>query len=204
MTLHRVLRSYALLDAILCPEWNYRYYSFDCNWSNREQLGSMRDGEGDHFFALFNDSGCFLKGFGHESPMSPWRRDRNELWAGLLDGVPECFSDCLTEPAFDMQSTTFCTWREHDDEQWNIGNIDFPEGEDPDGSGYLLSSLDGTPESYSNWAQDYFEVDIDRDAVAEVLNGKALTQPLVARLNRDQSLALLDDDLKSTGWARNR
>ena len=160
----------------------------------------MRNGEGDHFFALFNDSGCFLKGFDHESPMSPWRPNNNGLWGGLLDDVPECFSECLTEPAFDMQNTTFCTWREYADERWNIANIAFPEDDDPDGSEYLLSNLDGKPVCYSNWAQDYFEVDIDREMVAEILNGTALTQPLVDRLNPDQSLALLRDDLNSIGW----
>ena len=163
-------------------------------------MGSMRNGEGDHFFALFNDSGCFLKGFDNESSMSPWRLNNDGLWVGLLDDVPDCFSECLTEPAFDMQNVTFCTWREFADNRWNIGDIDFPESEDPDGSRHLLSVLDGNPESYSNWARDYFEVDIDCDAVAEIFSGHALTQSLVERLNPSQSIALLDDDLSSITW----
>jgi hypothetical protein len=65
------LQSTAMLDAILSPEWEYGYYSFNAGWSAGEQMGSRRDGLGDHFFALFSSSGCWIKGFAHEAPMSP-------------------------------------------------------------------------------------------------------------------------------------
>ena len=47
--LKRMFQSLALLDAILMPDWEYRYYSFDANWSDEEMLASMRDGSGDAF-----------------------------------------------------------------------------------------------------------------------------------------------------------
>lgn len=56
--LRRLLQSMAMLDAILSPEWEYRYYSFNANWSTGEQMGSMRNGCGDHFFAHFTPAGC--------------------------------------------------------------------------------------------------------------------------------------------------
>lgn len=161
----------------------------------------MRNGQGDHFFALFNDAGCFLKGFDHESPMSPWQPTNDGVWNGLLVGVPECFSKCLAEPAFDMRNTTFCIWREYSDEKWNRANIVFPKDDDPDGSEYLLSNLDGEPHSYANWAESYYEVVIDREAVSEILSGRPLTASLVERLNPGHSLALMQDDLDSIGWS---
>ena len=160
----------------------------------------MRDGEGDHFFALFNSSGCFLKGFDHESPMSPWRQPSKELWPGMLTGIPESFSYCLSEPAFDVPNTTFCIWRENSDRTWNMGDIQFPDGSDPDGSESLLSPLDGKPESYKDWAEDYYERAVDLDAVSEVLHGIALSSALLERLNPEQSLALMQDDIESIGW----
>jgi hypothetical protein len=36
-----------MLDAIVCPEWEHRYYSFNANWAADEVMGSMRDGSGD-------------------------------------------------------------------------------------------------------------------------------------------------------------
>ena len=46
-SLRRQMQTLALLDAILEREWEYRYFSFNCRWSNTEQMGSMRNGSGD-------------------------------------------------------------------------------------------------------------------------------------------------------------
>jgi len=51
----------AMLDAILMPEWEYRYYSFNAQRGEGEMMGSMRDGAGDEFFALFNGHGTFKR-----------------------------------------------------------------------------------------------------------------------------------------------
>jgi len=40
--LKAIMQSMATLDAIFCPEWQYRYYSFDTDWGPSEQMGSMR------------------------------------------------------------------------------------------------------------------------------------------------------------------
>src|SRR6266545_3544798 len=144
--LKRLLQSMAMLDAILSPEWQYRYYSFNSKWSRGEQMGSMRDGCGDDFFALFNKHGCFLKGFDHEAMMSPYGQKPKRVWPGVLDAVPEEFADELKQPAFSMEDTTFCIWRRYSDSGWQRGIIDFPtERPDPDGSQSLLSPLDGKP-----------------------------------------------------------
>jgi len=64
--LRRTLQAMAMLDAILRPEWEFRYYSFNAAWAEGEQMGSMRNGSGDDFFAHFSSAGCWLKGFAHE------------------------------------------------------------------------------------------------------------------------------------------
>lgn len=151
--LRALLQSIAMLDAILSPEWEYRYYSFNSRWSKREQMGSMRDGCGDDFFGLFNSSGCFLKGFAHESAMSPYGRKPKAVWPGVLDNVPSAFAAALKEPAFSMEDTTFCIWRRYCDESWQVGDIEFPGGTDPDGSQTLLAILDGKPKTYKAWAE---------------------------------------------------
>ena len=45
----------ALLEAILCLDWEYRYFSFDAHWSKNQEMASMRDGSGGHWFLLFTD-----------------------------------------------------------------------------------------------------------------------------------------------------
>jgi hypothetical protein len=139
--LRRLVQSLAVLDAILSPEWEFRYYSFDAHWNAAQQMGSMRDGSGDGFFALFSPAGCFLKGFAHESPMSPYASEPPAVWPGILEGVPEEFADGLREPAFKMEETTFCVWRRRGSDAWSHGPVRFPGGADPDGSGEVLSLL---------------------------------------------------------------
>jgi hypothetical protein len=60
--LRRLLQSMAMLDAIVEPKPEYRYYSFNAHWAQGEMMGSMNNGSGDEFFALFTGHGAFLKG----------------------------------------------------------------------------------------------------------------------------------------------
>ena len=198
--LRRLLQSLAMLDAILCPEWEYRYYSFNSEWAPGEQMGSMRNGCGDDFFALFNEAGCFLKGFDHEAEMSPYASDPPKVWDGVLDGVPVEFASGLTEPAFKMGDTTFCIWRRNEDPAWQRGPVRFPRGSDPDGSEYLLSSLDGRPESYQEWAEGYYEQPVEARAVSRIYSHEPLTQVLVSQLNPALEMAALLEDIREIGW----
>ena len=77
----RVSQSIAVLDAILSPEWDYRFFSFNSEWdpANRERMASMKDGSGDEYFAVFSPLGGILKGFAHECPMSPWAAKEREF-----------------------------------------------------------------------------------------------------------------------------
>jgi hypothetical protein len=58
----KIFQSAAMLDAILMPEWEYRYYSFNSKWDTGEHMASMRDGQGNQFFALFDNKGLIIKG----------------------------------------------------------------------------------------------------------------------------------------------
>jgi len=51
-TFRRLTRSLAVLDAILSPAWEDRYYSFNAHWGPGELMASMRNGQGDQWFAL--------------------------------------------------------------------------------------------------------------------------------------------------------
>jgi hypothetical protein len=198
--LRAVLQSMAMLDAILSPEWEFRYYSFNAHWSTGEQMGSMRNGCGDDLFALFNAAGCFLKGFAHEAPMSPCDRRPKRVWPGVLDGVPAEFAACLGEPAFGIEDTTFCIWRRYSDRSWQRGAIEFPSGPDPDGSEFLLALLDGQPASYQAWAEDYYERPVHLAAVRQVYAHQPLTDKLVRRLNPAAAAEGLAADVEEIGY----
>lgn len=202
--LKALLQSLAVLDSIMSPEWEYRYYSFNAKWGSGEQMGSMRNGCGDEFYALFNGSGCFLKGFAHEHPMSPYRTNPPELWPGVLEGVPTGFSSGLNEPAFSMENTTFCIWRQYGDESWSHGPIDFPEDDDPDGSAFLLEMLDGNPENYRIFVEEYYEEEIPIEAVRHIYDHHPLTEDVVDSLNQEITRDDLREDLAAIGYPLTR
>src|SRR4030095_9594605 len=106
-TFRRLTRSLAVLDAILSPVWDDRYYSFNAHWGPGELMGSLRNGQGDQWFAVINASGIILFGLDHESPM--YRPDNP--WPGVLCALPPDFAASGDEPAFDTRNTRFCIWR---------------------------------------------------------------------------------------------
>ena len=116
-------------------------------------MASMRNGSGDEYFILFTAAGAAIKGFAHESPMARSIATQGKVWPSVLDRVPAEFAGFLAEPAFSMEWTTFCIWRRHTDPAWQIGDVDFPEAEDSDGSAELLAILDGDPRTYQQWSQ---------------------------------------------------
>lgn len=201
-TLEKLTRSLAMLDAIICPEWEYRYFSFNANWdpSRGERMASMRNGSGDEYFLLFGGAGAILKGFDHECPMSPWTGPQNAVWPGVLDHVPEGFSAFLNEPAFNLKDTTFCIWRMGSDSVWRCGSISFPEGSDPDGSEGLLWAFDGNPATYADFARDYYEMSPADGAIERIYWHQPLTGELVAALNPNKEIAESLRDAEEIGY----
>lgn len=194
-------RALAVLEAIVSPEWESRYYSYAAGWAPGQELASMSNGSGDHWNIVFQESGAIVLGFAHESVMSPAGNDE-ELWPGLVDDVPAVFTAQLAEPAFFFENTldaTVCLWRETGDDRWHLGNVEFPAGRpDPDGADELFDVL--VSGAYAEFAADYYEVALDEAAVAEIFALRPLTAELVRRLNSETSLDELADDLAGIGY----
>ena len=199
--LRRAMQSMAMLDAILWPDWQGRYYSFNSQWSAGEQMGSMRDGCGDDLHAHFGPAGCWIKGFAHEALMSPFRETPPKVWPGVYDTVPAEFAGCLKQAAFDIEAVTFCIWHRYGDTKWQVGTISYQNGSpDPDGSVALLSRFNGLPTTYREWAEDYYECDVDIEAVSSVFRHERLTSKLVRRLKSTATLRDLTQDRREIGY----
>lgn len=198
--LRKLSQSLAMLDAILCSEKEYRYYSFDSKWAEGEMMASMRNGSGEEYFILFNSHGAIMKGFDHESSMSPWAGEEEKLWPGIFDNVPVEFQGFLAEPAFSIPATTFCIWRLYVDTAWHVGPIEYPDEGDPDGSEYMLAMLDGRPSTYKQFAEEYYEKQFDLEAIEHLYRHDALTAEVVSRLNNEITLESLRADIKQIDY----
>jgi hypothetical protein len=184
-----------MLDAILEPTWSYRYYSFDAQWSTNEMMGSMRNGQGDDLFVVFNLDGAFIKGFVHDAPIVAQKLPSEVYYRGL----PREFEGCMTEPAFSPANVTFCLWRRNDQPSWSHSQ-GLSLGPDSDGSEYLLSLLDGDSENYRAWAASYYERDVSIEAVTAIYRHQPLTEDLISLLNPEQKVASLADDIAKIGY----
>jgi hypothetical protein len=197
-------RSLAMLEAILCPDWDGRQYSFDSRWAPGEEMASMSNSSGDSYSIVFSAAGAFIRGFDHESPMSPFRTGADELWPGLVDSVPRVFAECVAEPAFsadDVLEATVCLWRQEEDDRWHLGDVELPDGDDPDGADRLFEILvDGSPEAYQRFAEQDRKVPVDGSAVRRIFALEPLTDELVRRLNPELSVADLAEDLAEIGY----
>lgn len=197
----------AMVEAVLSPGSPDRYHSFDAHWSGTETMASMRNGSGDEYSIVFSAAGAYVRGFAHESPMSPYAGDGDGPWPGVLDEVPDVFRPCVAEPAFSDEDgtpvVTACLWREAGDDHWRTGTIDFPEegAEDPDGSASLFRLLaDRSAEAFGQWAEDYYEVAVDLEAVRHVFASRPLTEGVVHALNPEITPRDLAGDIAETGY----
>jgi hypothetical protein len=198
--LKKLCQSIAVLDAIISPDWEFRYYSFNKNWSDHEMMASMRNGEGSELHILFNEFGACINGFDNNSIMSPWINKPPQIWPGVVDTVPNEFQEFINTEPIPTIGTTFIIWRKYADSIWNCGKIQFPKKENPDGSKELLKIFDGNPETYKSWADKYYEIDISIKNIELIYQHKKLTDKLIQDINPDLTLKEIQEDLSEIGY----
>ncbi|MDM1045619.1 hypothetical protein HX004_12650 [Myroides sp. 1354] len=182
--LQKRCKSLALLDAILSPEWEYRYYSYNAYWDDQEEFFQMRDGEGDEMLILFKGSGAVINGFAHElydfesqlPNKSTLTHQLPELYTGFIYGEPVA-----------SIGTTYCLWT-NDQNNWQTGEIEYKE----DGSDDQLYILDGNPQTYIQWAIDYYFDEEEeamtllmRETIEAIYQGVTLTKAMVLSLQSE-------------------
>ncbi|WP_141106509.1 hypothetical protein [Hymenobacter gelipurpurascens] len=176
-TMQRVCKAVAALDAMLSPEWEYRYHTYNAEWAEGEEVFEMNDGEGDQMLVLFRPEGCVINGFG----LGCEEIDKEQL----TDDLPPHFHEFIFGEPVASIGTTFCLWTSESGE-WQISQNAVAE----DASEEMLNVLDGNPQTYQEWAEEYFESEalpakgISPEAIAQVYQGQPLTRELVERISR--------------------
>lgn len=221
--LQRICMSISALEAIISPEWEYRYYSYQKDWGEGEEFCEMRDGQGDQMLILFTKNGICINGFAHESQMNGWKQIqieekksfkeklfgtknelktelRQEIFNGVLDSLPEVFNEFIYGEPVKSIGTTFCIWSIEND--WKIGEIKLPNDNYKDGSKDLLQLLDGQAKTYKNWAEEYYEKEFKIELIESVYAGNPISKELVLELNSEiEDLEALRTELVEIGFA---
>lgn len=190
--LQSICKAISVLDSILSQEWEYRYYSYNNHWADNEEFFEMRDGSGNHMLILFKQDGCVINGFAHEFQ----QQDKQKLTQGL----PSIFNEFIFAEPVKSIGTTFCLWST-DEHYWQTGHIENHE----DGSKEMLNIFDGNPQTYIEWATEYFdetfvESGIPLETVTKIYNGKTLTKEMVLNIVDElEDWEQLEADLKEIG-----
>lgn len=199
--LRRCSKAMAMLDAIMTDD--YPTFRYDAHWAEDQEMASQDNGSGDEYSIVFTAEGAFVRGFDHESTLTPYANDPVAVWPGVVDTVPEVFHEHVEEPAFSMDDVpgfSLCLWRTHADDRWQTGQVAFPE-DDRDGSDWLFEVVETTrPESYQEYAAEYFEVDLPLAAIEHVYALRPLTSELVTQLNPERTLADLQEAINEIGY----
>lgn len=182
------LISMSALDMIFSEEDWLRVYTWYPNWDEKSSLAVIDNGGGDTMHIVFSNDGCIIKGFDHESELSPHAQEDFEVWKGIYDDVPKVLLDLLEDEAIEKDDVTFCIWQDKNHKEWRKGKVEIPEGCN-DGSDYMLSRIFSV-EGYVDWAKDYWELG-DRltiEEVKKVFNHQPITEEMIKKINPDRNI----------------
>lgn len=195
-SLQNICKAISVLDAIICQEWEYRYYSYNSKWAENEEFCEMRDGSGDLMNILFLENQCVINGFAHEF--------QHNKKSDLTQGMPEIYHEFIFGEPVASLGTSFCLWT-NNAENWEVGVIkDYN-----DNSEDLLAIFDGNPQTYIDWASEYFddsykESGIPLEIVTKIYQGEILTKEMVLSIVAEiEDWQLLEDDLKEINYEYN-
>lgn len=183
--LERICKGIALLDAMVCEDWESRYYSFNQDWdtSRHERLASMRNGSGDEWFLVFSPKEAFLKCFWHEYQ----KEDEQKIFEGL----PDALVHLVAEEAFSPGYVTFGGWS--DGQTWVLRGNAKPLKDE-------LAILSGDAKSYQTYVSEVLDVELDLEVIEHVLSGKPVNKRFIERSGVERSFEELQDDLNEIGY----
>ncbi|MBL4650360.1 MAG: hypothetical protein JKY03_11570 [Aureispira sp.] len=193
--LKSLCQSIAVLEAIISPEWQYRYYSYNKNWAKGEEFCQMRNGSGDEILILFGKTGTVINGFAHESSF----QDKDLITKNL---AKEFHPFIFGEPVASI-GTTFCIWTIEENKKWTNNKKALKQENFCDGSEEFLELLDGKPETFHEWAEDYYDLEnLSLDIVKQIYSHTPITRKTVKQLNPTlKSFKQLKEDLEEIGYA---
>jgi hypothetical protein len=192
-TLQDICKAISVLDAIHSQEWEYRYYSYNNQWTQDEEFCEMRNGSGDQMLILFRQDGCVINGYAHELQ----KRKKQKL----IENLPSIFETFILGEPVKTIGTTFCLWST-EQKNWQVGHID----EFEDNSAEMLRIFDGNPQTYIDWATEYFEENyvgsgIPLKTVTAIYKGETLTKSMVLSVVNDlEDWDQLEEDLNEIGY----
>ena len=189
--LKQICKSISALEIIMEQEWEMRYYSYNPSWDVDEEVFEMRSGCEEEMLILFNKHGSVISGINSET--FDWEANIPKI-ENLAKGLPKQFDDFIDNEPIKTRKSTFCIWRTIADSEWQTG-----ETVEPDGSEDILYLLDGDPEKYVEFCEDYYEKKIPLDIVEKIYQGESISLDMILKLNdelEDEDIEIIKNELE--------
>jgi hypothetical protein len=204
--LKRILLSEASLDIIMndCKDNTFPLVRFYRNYSNEVDMVYITNNSIDDIYILFSVNGSIIKGFDHESMLSPYANDNNEIAKGIYDSVPHELLKLLDE-GVDRDDVTFCLWRRQVDLFWRKGDVIDPEKYNSldDGEDFLLKYIFNSADTWLDWAKFYYGKKADSipiDCVKKIYEHKNITRDTIKIINPNREVEIAIKELKEIGY----
>ena len=190
-------KSISVLDAIICPQWAFRFYSYNCKWGEGEEFFEMRnEDDGDLMNILFLKDRCVINGFSYQY--------QNNKKSEVTKNLPEIYNEFIFGEPVTSNGTSFCLWT-NENGNWEVGNILNYN----DNSSEIFEIFDGNPQTYIDWASEYYEgyykeTGIPIEIVTQIYEGKPITKEMALSIAEEvRDWKLLEDDLKEINYPYN-
>lgn len=208
--IYKISQSLAMLDAILDPQGEFRYFTFDQYWGEQQAMAAMRDGEGSHYFILFGKNEAatqpavtFAIGKLYDKALKSQGLTAKldiELLKDIDKANKALLQSFLDETAFDNDDASLYFYQFNDSPTWSA----LPEMTDIPFLGFLANQ----EAAYAPWASDYHEavddehseVEIDAEVVAAIFAHQPLNKEMIYRLNPLVNLEQLVEDILDIGY----
>ena len=184
--LKNTLKSIALLDAIICPEWEYRYFSYDSKWSDDEEMASMRDGQGNTWFLVFKNDSLFYKCISKEDGIL-------DEYEEIKKQIPRKYDFFINESAFHIDIAS-SIWIFDQGEWMNYGKEVISHIID------LGAIRNWDSSKYKEWADSYYEKNFNLESI-DYIFANHLNDEIIKDLNSDlSSIKDIESDLKEINY----
>jgi len=173
------------LEAIISPEWEYRYFSYDSSWSEDEEMASMRDGEGNTWFTVFKKDIIFYKCISKDDGFIENYKDIKQM-------IPEKFNNFINEEAFHTNVATKILI--YDDKKWlEFGKSNVTHIID------LKTIQHWEAIDYKNWADKYYEIDLDLTSIQNIFT-HVIDEDIITSLNIELCFNDIKHEIEEIGY----
>ncbi|WP_260491248.1 hypothetical protein [Pseudoalteromonas maricaloris] len=91
------LKASAALDIEISDDEYLRCFTYTENWVAGIDIATYENGGGDNIVVVIKGESILIKGFDHESEVSPHAQEEYGVWPGMYEGAPTELLEVLND-----------------------------------------------------------------------------------------------------------